>query len=155
MPSEASPSRRTRQRGVRSTILDLLAAAPLSSQEILDRASCSPASLYLNLKALKAEGSLDTTREGRTVVYRLRGRTEAPRATEPRPARGRPASKQRDAGAAELDAALRVLLAQLAPIDNAADKIRMLTQLAASLPAPVSHLLQAVADDMTRLTGKG
>lgn len=154
MTSEASPSRRPRQRGVRSTILELLAAGPLSSQQLLDRAGCSPASLYLNLKALKADGHLDTTREGRTVAYQLRTRAGAV-AVASRPARGRPARSRPDAGAADLDAALRVLLAQLSPIDNAADKIRVLTRLAASLPAPVSHLLQAVADDLTRLTGKG
>ena len=67
MTSENAAPRRKRQSGVRSRIIDMLSSGPMLAQDILDKGGFSPASLYLNLKALKSEGSVDTTREGRAV----------------------------------------------------------------------------------------
>ncbi|WP_292999783.1 helix-turn-helix domain-containing protein [Nevskia sp.] len=169
MTSESSSPRRKRQSGVRGRILDMLADGPALAQDILDKGGFSPASLYLNLKALKNEGAVDTQRDGRAVRYFLTG--QAPAAAEgsdeegaaaPAPKkRGRkPGSGKKGKTAAapkapnDLRDALGVLTARLAPIDNVNEKLLVLGQLAGSLPGPVSKVLNSVIDDLSRLSGK-
>lgn len=170
MTSESSSPRRKRQSGVRGRILDMLADGPALAQDILDKGGFSPASLYLNLKALKNEGAVDTQRDGRSVRYFLTG--QAPAASEgsdeagtavaaPKKRGRKPGSGKKGKAAAatpkapnDLRDALGVLTARLAPIDNVNEKLLVLGQLAGSLPGPVSKVLNAVIDDLSRLSGK-
>ena len=164
MTSKPAVTRRKRQSGVRGRILELLAAGSLAAQDLVDQGGFSPASLYLNLKALKAEGSVDTHRDGRVVRYQLSGRLDdnAVAATSGKPVkagRGRPSGTSRGvepalAGTAELKAALGVLLTRLSPLEDADEKIMVLSQLAGSMPVPVARVLRAVVDDLGRLRGK-
>ena len=57
-------------------------------------------------------------------------------------------------GAEWLQHALGVLMARLAPIEAADEKLMVLGKLASSLPGPVSKVLLAVIDDLSRLSGK-
>ena len=167
MTSENAAPRRKRQSGVRGRIIDMLGAGPMLAQEILDKGGFSPASLYLNLKALKAEGSVDTTREGRAVRYALTGTpgTEgeaAPAAAKPaKGKRGRKpkgtvkaASSKPASASGDLKDALGVLVARLSPIEDVNEKLLVLSQLAGSLPTPVAKVLNAIVDDLGRLSGK-
>jgi len=157
MTSENIAPKRVRQRGVRGRILELLAAGPLLAQELVDRGGFSTASLYLNLKALKVDGAIDTHREGRVVRYLLSGAApdKGGLAKRGRAAITAAGSGVLDGASGELKAALNVLLARLSPIDSVDEKIMVLSQLAGSLPPPVSRVLLAVVDDLDRLTGKG
>lgn len=140
----------------------MLGTGPLLAQDILDRGGFSPASLYLNLKALKAEGVVDTSREGRSVRYTLTGTAASEAspavASEPKSRKkaGRKAGSKNVAKPAEgdLKGALGVLMARLAPIDKVDEKLMVLEQLAGSLPGPVSGILKSVIDDLSRLSGK-
>ncbi len=163
MTSETSAPRRKRQSGVRGRIVEMLGTGPLLAQDILERGGFSPASLYLNLKALKAEGVVDTTREGRSVRYTLTGdsaseASPAAVASEPKTRKkaGRKAGSKNVAKPAvgDLKGALGVLMARLAPIDKVDEKLMVLEQLAGSLPGPVSGILKSVIDDLSRLSGK-
>ncbi|MBA4284200.1 MAG: hypothetical protein C0434_01550 [Xanthomonadaceae bacterium] len=140
----------------------MLTAGPLLAQDLVDRGGFSPASLYLNLKALKAEGAVDTRRDGRAVRYLFVGPLggSAGRSRATKSTRGRRSQAMSGVGPAltaeaELKAALGVLLTRLSPIENASEKIMVLSELAGSLPAPVATVLKAVADDLDRLRGKG
>lgn len=153
VPAAAASSPRKRQSGVRGRIVDLLGAGPQFAQTLLDQGGFSPASLYLNLKALKAAGIVDTSREGRTVRYLLSG--SAGTATAPRAKLGRKAAGKRAAAPADdLQAALGVLMTRLAPIDKADEKLLVLSQLARSLPGPVAVILESVIEDLSRLSGR-
>lgn len=153
VPAAAASSPRKRQSGVRGRIVDLLGAGPQFAQTLLDQGGFSPASLYLNLKALKAAGIVDTSREGRTVRYLLSG--SAGTATAPRAKPGRKtAGKRAAAPVDDLQAALGVLMTRLAPIDKADEKLLVLSQLARSLPGPVAVILESVIEDLSRLSGK-
>ncbi|WP_273454663.1 ArsR/SmtB family transcription factor [Nevskia ramosa] len=144
----------------------MLGTGPMLAQDILERGGFSPASLYLNLKALKSEGVVDTTREGRSVRYTLTGAAAAASegsvvvASEGkiRKKPGRKAgSKNKNAAApaaGDLKGALGVLMARLAPIDKVDEKLMVLNQLAGSLPGPVSSILKSVIDDLSRLSGR-
>lgn len=166
MTSETASPRRKRQSGVRGRIVEMLGAGPLLAQDILDQGGFSPASLYLNLKALKSEGLVDTTREGRSVRYTLTGAVASEAgesaAAEPKTRKkpGRKAGTKnvaKPAAAAadgDLKGALGVLMARLAPIDKVDEKLMVLQQLAGSLPGPVSGILKSVIDDLSRLSGK-
>jgi len=161
MSSKPAVPRRKRQSGVRGRILELLATGSLAAQDLVDQGGFSPASLYLNLKALKAAGSVDTLRDGRVVRYQLTGAlgSEAAAAKPAKAARGRPNRTSSDiapalTATAELKAALGVLLTRLSPIEDADEKIMVLSQLAGSMPAPVARVLRAVVDDLDRLRGK-
>ena len=167
MSAETAAPRRKRQSGVRGRILDMLASGPMLAQDILDKGGFSPASLYLNLKALKSEGSVDTTREGRNVRYALTGTpgTDGETAVaSAKPIKGKRGRKPKvSSGAAvgkpvsassELKDALGVLVARLSPIENVGEKRMVLSQLAGSLPAPVAKVLNAIVDDLSRLSGK-
>lgn len=165
MTSENAAPRRKRQSGVRSRIIDMLSSGPMLAQDILDKGGFSPASLYLNLKALKADGSVDTTREGRAVRYALTGAPvaegDAPAAKPAKGKRGRKPKGTTKAAAGrpaktpgDLKDALGVLMARLSPIENANEKMMVLSQLAGSLPAPVAKVLNSVIDDLGRLVGK-
>lgn len=162
MTSETASPRRKRQSGVRGRIVEMLGTGPMLAQDILERGGFSPASLYLNLKALKSEGVVDTTREGRSVRYTLNGAaaSEASVVVAPegkirkKPSR-KPGSKKVVAPVAgDLKGALGVLMARLAPIDKVDEKLMVLNQLAGSLPGPVSSILKSVIDDLSRLSGK-
>lgn len=162
MTSETSSPRRKRQSGVRGRIVEMLGTGPMLAQDILERGGFSPASLYLNLKALKSEGVVDTTREGRSVRYTLTGvaASEGSVAVAPegkirkKPGR-KPGGKKAAAPAAgDLKGALGVLMARLAPIDKVDEKLMVLNQLAGSLPGPVSSILKSVIDDLSRLSGR-
>ncbi|WP_293373057.1 helix-turn-helix domain-containing protein [Nevskia sp.] len=166
MTSENAAPRRKRQSGVRGRILDLLSSGPMLAQDILDKGGFSPASLYLNLKALKSDGSVDTTREGRAVRYALTGTpgTEGEPVAAAKPAKGKRGRKPKGtvkavggkiaSASGDLKDALGVLMARLSPIENASEKMMVLSQLAGSLPAPVAKILNSVIDDLGRLAGK-
>lgn len=161
MTSETSSPRRKRQSGVRGRIVEMLGTGPMLAQDILERGGFSPASLYLNLKALKAENVVDTTREGRSVRYTLTGAAGegAPAVASEGKSRKKPGrkagSKKAAAPAAgDLKGALGVLMARLAPIDKVDEKLMVLNQLAGSLPGPVSGILKSVIDDLSRLSGR-
>lgn len=169
MTSENEAPRRKRQSGVRGRIVDLLGAGPMLAQELVDRGGFSPASLYLNLKGLKADGIVDAAQEGRLVRYALTGAAPAegssapagkarrgrkPKAEAAAKKRGRPAKTVRAAGSGNLQDALGVLMARLSPIEQVDEKLMVLGQLAGSLPAPVASVLNKVIDDLSRLAGK-
>lgn len=162
MTSETSSPRRKRQSGVRGRIVEMLSTGPMLAQDILERGGFSPASLYLNLKALKSEGVVDTAREGRSVRYTLTGAvaSEGSVVVAPevkiRKKPGRKAGSKNVAApaAGDLKGALGVLMARLAPIDKVDEKLMVLNQLAGSLPGPVSSILKSVIDDLSRLSGK-
>lgn len=150
LAAEAPKARRKRQGGVRSRLVEMLAAGPLPAQQLLEQGGFSPASLYLNLKALKADGLIDTAREGRSVCYALIGKAAADPARRGR----KPGVRTAAPAADDLRHALGVLMARLAPIEAADEKLMVLGQLAESLPGPVSKVLLAVIDDLSRLSGK-
>ncbi len=167
MTSENAAPRRKRQSGVRGRIIDMLSSGPMLAQDILDKGGFSPASLYLNLKALKSDGSVDTTREGRAVRYALtgtpgtEGETAAVAAKPAKGKRGRKpkgtvkvAASKPSSASGDLKDALGVLMARLSPIENASEKMMVLSQLAGSLPSPVAKILNSVIDDLGRLAGK-
>lgn len=164
MTSETSSPRRKRQSGVRGRIVEMLGTGPMLAQDILERGGFSPASLYLNLKALKSEGVVDTTREGRSVRYTLTGAAASEDSVvvasevKIRKKPGRKAgSKNKNIAApaaGDLKGALGVLMARLAPIDKVDEKLMVLNQLAGSLPGPVSSILKSVIDDLSRLSGR-
>lgn len=167
MSSETEAPRRKRQSGVRGRIVDLLNAGPMLAQELVDRGGFSPASLYLNLKSLKADGIVDAAQEGRLVRYTLTGvapaegasapaakgrRGRKPKAEAAPKKRGRPGKAA--GGTSNLQDALGVLMARLSPIEQVDEKLMVLSQLAGSLPSPVASVLNKVIDDLSRLAGK-
>lgn len=144
----------------------MLSAGPKMSEELIEQGGFSQASLHQNMNKLKAEGLVVDSRDGRRKVYTLAG--ELPegesvtmpgrgrRGRKPKAAagtgakRGRPA---KSAAASDLKGALGVLMARLSPIDNVGEKTMVLTQLAATLPKPVASVLNAIIDDLSRLSG--
>lgn len=167
MTSENEAPRRKRQSGVRGRIVDLLNAGPMLAQELVDKGGFSPASLYLNLKSLKADGIVDAAQEGRLVRYTLTGVAPAEAGSAPsakgrrgRKSKAEAAPKKRGrpakagAGTTNLQDALGVLMARLSPIEQVDEKLMVLGQLAGSLPAPVAGVLNKVIDDLSRLAGK-
>lgn len=154
MSPDAPAPRRKRQGGVRGSIVEMLGSGALLTQELLDQGGFSPASLYLNLKALKADGLVDTAREGRSVRYLLTGASAAPVTHSPGKRGRKPGAKATAAPADDLQSALGVLMTRLAPIDKVDEKLMVLGQLANSLPGPVAGVLKAVIDDLGRLSGK-
>ena len=152
-PDTPAP-RRKRQGGVRGRIIEMLDSGALLAQELLDQGGFSPASLYLNLKALKADGLVDTSREGRSVRYLLTGASAAPVTRSPGKRGRKPGAKAAAAPADDLQSALGVLMTRLAPIDKADEKLLVLSQLARSLPGPVAGILESVIEDLSRLSGK-
>ncbi len=140
----------------------MLGTSPMLAQDILERGGFSPASLYLNLKALKSEGVVDTTREGRSVRYTLTGAAASEGSVavasegkiRKKPGRKPGGKKVAAPAAGDLKGALGVLMARLAPIDKVDEKLMVLNQLAGSLPGPVSSILKSVIDDLSRLSGR-
>lgn len=154
-------TRRKRQSGVRGRILKILAAGPVSGPELLKQGKFSPAALYLNLKAMRADGLVDSQRNGRTVMLSLTGSGSA---AEQAPIEGEVVSEQprpkAKAGSAlvpalipqDLHEALNVVAIRLSPVARVQEKLVVLDQLARSMPDPVAEVLRSVIDDVARLT---
>lgn len=167
MTQENETPRRKRQSGVRGRIVELLSAGSMLASELVEQGQFSPASMYLNLKSLKADGIVDAAQEGRSVRYTLTGVMPSEgsdsasagkrrRGRKPKAAvktRGRPKKAAASSGG-NLKDALGVLMARLSPIDDVDQKLMVLGQLAGSLPSPVARVLNSVIDDLSRLSGK-
>lgn len=139
-------------------MLGLLASGPQTSSELVAKGGFSPASLYLNLKALKKEGLVRSTRNGRNVSIAL---TSAAQAAADAPIEGEvlPPSKSKSGNALvsayvprELHEALEGLARRLSPVDRVEEKLLVLEQLTRTLPAPVASVLQDVMSDLVRLS---
>lgn len=169
-------ARRKRQTGVRGLVLDILAAGPRSSAQLVTEGGFSTASLYLNLKSLKDEGLIETERDGRVVMISLSGKARKNVSAVPAPA---PVSKARPVvtpvegeviEAAEtaavpkrnavvlayvprdLHEALDGVTRRLSPIEGTQEKLMVLDRLARTLPGPVADVLRSLMDDVTRLS---
>lgn len=153
--------RRKRQSGVRGRILKILAAGPITGPELLKRGKFSPAALYLNLKAMRAEGLVESQRHGRSVTIGLAQGAAA--AAESAPIEGEVVAEQpraKSGGSAlvpamipqDLHEALNAVAFRLSPVARVQEKLVVLDQLARSMPAPVAEVLRSVIDDVAKLT---
>lgn len=148
----ASPRlRRRRQSNVGDLILKLLAASPLTGQELLKQGKFSAAALYIHAKALRKSRQIAARRDGRQVVFSLvsTGRRSATAEAAPeKTAEGVHLS----AVSSELQAALDAVTFRLTAAAQLQDKIMVLDQLARNMPPPVSDLLRSTIDDLAKLT---
>ena len=168
--------RRKRQSDVRGRILKFLESGPMGGPELLKKGKFSSTALYLNLKALKDEGLIDSRRSGKSVTISLTGATHASAAAADEPADttieaevmhehvAEAAAVNADAHAAassslvapmvskELHDALNAIAFRFSPVDRAQEKLVVLDQLARTMPAPVSAVLRQVIDDVVRLS---
>lgn len=167
-------ARRKRQTGVRGLVLDILAAGPRSSAQLVAEGGFSTASLYLNLKSLKDEGLIETERDGRVVMIRLSGK--APKVARSAPAaasseripvtavEGEVMDATEEAGVPKRNAvvlayvprdlheALDGVTRRLSPIEGTQEKLMVLDRLAQTLPGPVADILRSLMADVTRLS---
>lgn len=164
-PAAKSPDRPARKRvgNVRGLILGLLESGPRSSAALVAEGGFSPAAVFLNIRALKQEGLVAATRQGREVLFSLTGAAPQPAAAAPvKPAKKapiravpiRPAATKAVVLAyvpSELHAALNGLTRQLAPVEALADKLRVLDTLGRTLPAPIAAVLGSIAEDLQRI----
>lgn len=157
----AKAPRRKRQTGVRRRILKILGAGAVTGPELLKKGRFSPAALYLNLKALRDEGLIDSQRTGRSVVLRLKHGSKA----EEEPIEGvvvsdhQPKAKPRASSALvpalipqELHEALSAVTFRLSPVQRVEEKLVVLEQLARNMPAAVSDVLRSVMEDVAKLS---
>jgi DNA-binding transcriptional ArsR family regulator len=170
-------ARKKRQTGVRGRVLEILAAGPRSSAELVTEGGFSTASLYLNLKSLKDDGLVESERDGRVVMIRLSGKAASGKpapAAKPvavKPIEGvvvsAPVEEVIDEPAAEAPKRNAVVLAyvprdlhealdgvtrRLSPIEGTQEKLMVLDRLARSLPTPVASVLRSIMDDVARLS---
>lgn len=155
---------RGRQGNVRGLILDLLAGGPMTTSELVTKGGFSSAAAFMHLKALRADGTIASARNGREVMYSLSGAvpvaTDSAAATgtaapakhgrKPKAAKAAPVKKGANTS---VDADLERLARRLAPIDQVARKVALLEKLADSVPASVASVLNAIRDDLNRIAG--
>lgn len=169
-------ARKKRQTGVRGRVLEILAAGPRSSAELVTEGGFSTASLYLNLKSLKDDGLVESERDGRVVMIRLSGKAASSKpapAAKPvaaKPIEGvvvsapvevidEPATEAPKRNAVvlayvprDLHEALDGVTRRLSPIEGTQEKLMVLDRLARSLPTPVASVLRSIMDDVARLS---
>ncbi|MBL6750549.1 MAG: hypothetical protein ISP90_08505 [Nevskia sp.] len=127
----------------------------------MKRGKFSPAALYLNLKAMRAEGLVESQRHGRSVTIGLAQGAAA--AAESAPIEGEVVAEQpraKSGGSAlvpamipqDLHEALNAVAFRLSPVARVQEKLVVLDQLARSMPAPVAEVLRSVIDDVAKLT---
>lgn len=155
--------RRTRQTGVRGKVLELLASGPKTSAELVRAGGFSSAALYLNIKALKADGQVSAKRNGREIMLSLNGKRSATSQkvqteviVEPVVVgTTRPAMKSSDMVIAyvpaELHEALNGLSRRLQPVDALAEKLNVLDHLCRTIPVPIAAVLKSIAEDLQRV----
>lgn len=156
-PAKARPPARKRQTGVRGLVLKLLQGGAMTSSELVSKGGFSAASLYLNLKALKKDGLIVTTRNGRSVMIGLAGTHGEAIEGVVLPVAAKSAAKSGSAVVAayvprELHEALEGLQRRLAPVERSEEKLLVLEQLARTMPAPVAAVLQDIMADLLRFT---
>jgi hypothetical protein len=148
-PRQVKP-RRPRSNTVRQRILTLLGHGPASRNELIKRGGFSQASLFLNLKALRAEHLIaedKATRQLRLVADAAAADTSA---DKPSAMINVPQTMAVAVGSPELHLALEVVTVRLAPIDQAAEKVHVLQALSRGAPEPVAEILQLLAQDVSR-----
>lgn len=156
-PAPSRPPARKRRTGVRGRILELLQSGARTRSDLVRKGGFSAASLYLNLKALKKEGRVVTTRHGRSVLIALADAPHAAIEGVVLPVMPKAATKTgRTVVAAyvprELHEALESLQQRLAPVERSEEKLLVLEQLALTLPAPIAAVLQDIMADLARLS---
>jgi len=161
---EAAPKKtRKRQSNVRGLILGLLESGPLSSPSLVAQGGFSPASLYLNIKAMKKEGLISAKRNGREVFFSLTGKSAGSTEAVSIPERKKAAAKTTKVKPAvtpsaivayvpaELHEALNGLTLRLTPVEHVEEKMLVLDQLSASLPPAIGSILSSIREDLARL----
>jgi len=156
--SKATRKVRTRLTGVRGRVLNLLAAGPMTSAELVAKGGFSAASLYLNMKALKKDGMVTATRNGRSVSISLIKTASSSAPIEGEIIAAPKASTKSTSvalvpayAAHDLHVALNDIAVRFAPITRVQDKLLVLEQLARNLPGPVSAVLKEIMGDLARL----
>ena len=160
----SSASKRSRAKGGRDRVLQLLASGPRTASELVAKGGFSSAALYLNIKALKAERLIKADRNGREITYSLAEPSvaaskrrkpvaaESVKASLPVPMNAITASVVVAYVPEELHAALNGLTQRLAPIHMVGDKLEVLDHLVRTLPKPIAAVLASISDDLRRLS---
>ena len=158
--SQKKTSRQTRgpKGHVKVAILSALATGPKTTAQLLKAGGFSSASLYLNLKLLEDEKTIEIG--GRGLPIRLASEA-APIQSAPKPAASLPAPKSKQSAKVavlaeyvdgQLQDALEAVSARFVAPDRIGEKLHTLEQLSASLPSAVSEVLMAIRADLLRLS---
>jgi len=157
-PSLVARPQRSGRGQVKTNILAALATGPKTSAQLLKSGGFSVASLYLNLKQLKAEhrviggGRGGAIRLAEAVASAAPAATARPALPVLKPAPTGPVVMLSDYVSGPLHDALESVSARFAAPDRIGEKLHTLEQLARSLPAPVAEVLLSIREDLLRLS---
>ena len=152
---------RTRTGEVPARILEALASGPKSRSQLQAAAGCSPASLYLHLKALNARGQIVVVgRRAPIALAKPSAATTGPKEPALPVLKSKPVTAAMVAApvyvAGPLHDALEAVAQRFEAPERIGEKLHTLEQLAKTLPTAVADVLTAIHADLLRLSpGRG